>query len=418
MARPINKFSAKTAEALKAPGRHSDGGGLYLKVTPDGRRQWVFMYRWQGKQKEMGLGAFSPVAVPKGVKVRFVTLADARQKATDARAAIAVGTDPMAARRVAVEIPTFGKFADDLIDQMAPGFKNAKHLAQWRMTLGDTYCKAIRKKLVNEVDTADVLATLRPIWNTKAETASRIRGRIERVLDAAKAEGKRTGENPALWRGHLATLLPKRHKLQRGHHEAMPYESLPAFVASLREREAMSARALEFTILTAARSGETFGATWVEIDMIAKVWTIPAKRMKAGREHRVPLSPRSIEILSEMETLGSLPGSYVFPGAKRERPLSNMAMDMTLRRMKQDVTVHGFRSSFRDWCGEVSSFPREIAEAALAHTVGDETERAYRRGDALEKRRGLMAAWEMYCNNGQPVTKVERDDGATGRNSV
>ncbi|MET3853038.1 site-specific integrase [Rhizobium sp. OAE497] len=398
MARPINKFSAKTVEAIKDPGRHSDGGGLYLKVLPDGRRQWVFMYRWHGKQKEMGLGAYAPVNVPKGVKVDFVSLGDARQKATDARAAIAEGVDPMAARRAVVTVPEFGVFADELIDQMAPGFRNEKHLAQWRMTLGDTYCKPIRKKAVNEIDTDDVLKILRPIWATKSETASRIRGRIEYVLDAAKAKGFRSGENPAVWRGHLALLLPKRHKLTRGNHAAMPYTEVPSFMTALRGRVAVSARALEFTILTAARSGETFGAKWAEIDMVAKVWTIPADRMKAGRTHRVALSDAAISILTEMQKLGSLPGQFVFPGAKKDKPLSNMAMDMTLRRMKSDVTVHGFRSSFRDWCGEVSTFPREVAEAALAHIVGDETERAYRRGDALEKRRELMQAWASFCN--------------------
>lgn len=398
MARPINKFSAKTVEAIKDPGRHSDGGGLYLKVLPDGRRQWVFMYRWHGKQKEMGLGAYAPVNIPKGVKVDFVSLGDARQKATDARAAIAEGVDPMAARRAVVTVPEFGVFADELIDQMAPGFRNEKHLAQWRMTLGDTYCKPIRKKAVNEIDTEDVLKILRPIWATKSETASRIRGRIEYVLDAAKAKGFRSGENPAVWRGHLALLLPKRHKLARGNHAAMPYADVPAFMTALRKRVAVAARALEFTILTAARSGETFGATWAEIDMTAKVWTIPAKRMKAGRVHRVALSDAALSILTEMQKLGALPGQFVFPGAKKDKPLSNMAMDMTLRRMKSDVTVHGFRSSFRDWCGEVSNFPREVAEAALAHIVGDETERAYRRGDALEKRRELMQTWASFCN--------------------
>ncbi len=409
MAKPINKFSAKAVEALSKPGRHSDGGGLYLKVLPDGRRQWVFMYRWQGKQKEMGLGAFLPVNAMKGQRYEFVTLAEARQKATDARAAIAQGVDPMQARNKASGVPLFGEFADALIDDLASGFRNEKHLAQWRMTLGDTYCKTIRNKPVDQITTADVLEVLKPVWQKKAETASRIRGRIERVLNAAKAKGYRSGENPAAWRGHLANLLPKRQKLQRGHHAAMPFEDVPAFLAGLRGRPATAARALEFAILTAARSGEVYGAMWSEIDLKAQVWTVPATRMKAGRDHRVPLTPRAVAILEEMEKLGSEPDAYVFPGQKRERPLSNMAMDMILRRMKVDVTVHGFRSSFRDWAGEVSTFPREVAEAALAHVVGDETERAYRRGDALAKRRKMMEAWANYCEpKGKNVVAFKR----------
>lgn len=409
MAKPINKLSAKAVEALSKPGRHSDGGGLYLKVLPDGRRQWVFMYRWQGKQKEMGLGAFLPVNATKGQRYEFVTLAEARQKATDARAAIAQGVDPMQARNKASGVPLFGEFADALIDDLASGFRNEKHLAQWRMTLGDTYCKTIRNKPVDQITTADVLEVLKPVWQKKAETASRIRGRIERVLNAAKAKGYRSGENPAAWRGHLANLLPKRQKLQRGHHAAMPFEDVPAFLAGLRDRPATAARALEITILTAARSGEVYGATWSEIDLKAQVWTVPAARMKAGRDHRVPLTPRAVAILEEMKKLGSEPDAYVFPGQKRDRPLSNMAMDMILRRMEVAVTVHGFRSSFRDWAGEVSAFPREVAEAALAHVVGDETERAYRRGDALAKRRKMMEAWANYCEpKGKNVVAFKR----------
>ncbi|UYT56166.1 integrase arm-type DNA-binding domain-containing protein [Brucella sp. MAB-22] len=409
MAKPINKFSAKAVEALSKPGRHSDGGGLYLKVLPDGRRQWVFMYRWQGKQKEMGLGAFLPVKTEKGQRYEYVTLAEARQKATDARAAIAQDVDPMQARNTASGVPLFGEFADNLIDDLASGFRNEKHLEQWRMTLGDTYCKSLRSKRVDQITTADVLEVLKPIWQKKAETASRIRGRIERVLNAAKAKGHRSGENPAMWRGHLANLLPKRQKLQRGHHAAMPFEDVPAFLAGLRDRPATAARALEFTILTAARSGEVYGATWSEIDLKAQVWTVKAARMKAGRDHRVPLTPRAVAILEELKKLGSEPDAYVFPGQKRDRPLSNMAMDMIMRRMKIDVTVHGFRSSFRDWAGEVSTFPREIAEAALAHVVGDETERAYRRGDALAKRRKMMEAWANYCEpKGKNVLAFKR----------
>ncbi len=281
---------------------------------------------------------------------------------------------------------------------MRPQFRNAKHIAQWEMTLRD-YAAPLRQKLITDVTTADVLGVLKPIWLRKSETASRVRGRIERVLDAAKAKGLRTGENPALWRGHLDRLLPKRRKLARGHHKAMPYADVAAFIIELRKREAVAATALEFTILTAARSGETLGAKWHEIDWKDKIWTVPAERMKAGREHRVTLSSRTITILKKLAELGADENSFVFPGQKPGKPLSVMAMDMVLRRMEVDVTVHGFRSSFRDWCGEVSNFPRDVAEAALAHVVGDKTERAYRRGDSLEKRRKLMIAWASYCEH-------------------
>jgi integrase len=257
------------------------------------------------------------------------------------------------------------------------------------------YAAPLRDKPLDAIQTDDVLSVLTPLWQTKNETASRLRGRIERVLDAARAKGLRSGENPARWRGHLDHLLPKRQKLSRGHHAALPYADVPELVADLRNREGAAALALEFLILTAARSGEVLGAKWNEIDRDAKVWTVPAERMKAGREHRVPLTQRALQILATVEQVRT--GDYVFPGQRHGRPLSVMSMEMLLRRMKVDVTVHGFRSSFRDWAGECTSFPREIAEAALAHTVGDETERAYRRGDALEKRRKLMAAWASFC---------------------
>jgi integrase len=268
------------------------------------------------------------------------------------------------------------------------------------MTL-KTYAAPLRNLAVAEVDTAGVLNVLRPIWQSKPETASRLRGRIERVLDAARARGLRAGENPARWRGHLDHLLPKRQKLTRGHHAALPYVSVPAFMSELRERKAVAALALEFLILTAARSGEVLGARWEEIDFAANVWTVPAGRMKAGREHRVPLPARAVELLETVKLLttsddiASLP---IFPTQAGSKPLSAMALAMLLRRMKVACTVHGFRSSFRDWAGEATSFPRELAEAALAHTVGDATERAYRRGDALERRRKVMEAWAAYVD--------------------
>jgi len=387
MAIIMNKLSARAVETISKPGRHGDGGGLYLVVDKSGAKRWVFLYRRSDRLREMGLGG-----------VHFVTLAKARELAQDARTKLQAGVDPIQAKHTAPPlVPTFGDEADDFIAAMKPQFRNAKHIAQWEMTLRE-YAAPLRQKLITDVTTADVLGVLKPIWLTKSETASRVRGRIERVLDAAKAKGLRTGENPALWRGHLDKLLPKRRKLARGHHKAMPYADVAAFIIELRKRTAVAATALEFTILTAARSGETLGAKWHEIDWEHKIWTVPAERMKAGREHRVPLSPRAITILKKLGEFGADENSFVFPGQKPGKPLSVMAMDMVLRRMEVDVTVHGFRSSFRDWCGEVSNFPRDVAEAALAHVVGDKTERAYRRGDALEKRRKLMIAWDSYCN--------------------
>lgn len=392
MAIKLNKLSSRFVSTVTKPGRHSDGGNLYLVVDKSGAKRWVFFYRHDNRMREMGLGGLTSVG-----------LADARERAAEARALSSKRIDPLFARKSEVKnVPTFGEIADDFLAAMRPQFRNAKHAAQWEMTLR-VYAKPLRAIRVDEVTTVDVLKVLKPIWHTKSETASRLRGRVERVLDAAKARGLRSGENPALWRGHLANLLPKRKKLARGHHAAMPYVDVPAFIASLRKRDAVAARALEFTILTAARSGETFGATWAEIDLEKNVWTVPADRMKGYREHRVPLVPRVVALLTEMAVFGTEGDRPIFPGRKSRKapgavkPLSTMAMDMQLRRMKVDFTVHGFRSSFRDWCGEESTFPREIAEAALAHIVGDETERAYRRSDALEKRRKLMTAWSNYC---------------------
>jgi integrase len=387
MARTLHRLKSKQAESAGV-GRHADGGGLYLDRDSSGRSRWIFMYTRGGKRREMGLG-------PAGKD--GVSLGKARDAAGIAREALKNGLDPIEARDAAppevVPVPTFGEVADEFVSAQSPQWRNEKHRAQWSMTL-KIYAKPLRHLPVDQVDTAAVLEVLQSIWLTKPETASRLRGRIERVLDAAKAKGHRTGENPALWRGHLDHLLPKRQKLTRGHHAALPYAALPAFVASLRAREAVAALGLEFLILTAARSGEVLGATWDEIDLAAKVWTVPASRMKAGREHRVPLSAQGIAVLEKAKALRT--GDYVFPGRSRDGQLSSMAFEMLLRRMKAEVTSHGFRSTFRDWAGEVSNFPRELAEAALAHTVGDATERAYRRGDALEKRRKLMEAWAGF----------------------
>lgn len=385
MARSLQKLSDTFAKSSKlASGRHSDGGGLYLNVSETGSRSWLFMWKKDGKRREMGLGAYPETS-----------LAKARTKAADCRAFVADGKDPIQERdRQETIIPTFGDEADALIIAMKPQFRNAKHIAQWEMTL-KVYAKPLRPTPVNEIETEDVLKVLKPIWLEKPETASRVRGRIERVLDSARAKGLRTGENPARWRGHLDHLLPKRQMLSRGHHASMSYDGVPDFMTRLRESEAMAARALEFLILTAARSGEVLLAKWDEFDFATKVWTVPAARMKAGREHRVPLSDTAFNIIKQLSE--DRINDYVFAGQRAKRPLSSMSMAMLLRRLKfPNVSVHGFRSSFRDWTGDKTSFPREIAEAALAHAVGDATEQAYRRSDALARRRKLMEAWEKF----------------------
>lgn len=388
MARQLNRLSSRAVATLSKPGRHADGGGLYLSVGPGEARRWVFLYRWRGRLKEMGLGGLSSVS-----------LAKARQRAEAARGLIADGIDPLEAKRTARAVPTFGEMADTLIADLGPQWRNPKHRAQWKSTL-ENEAAGLRSLPVDKIETVDVLEVLKPIWSAKPETASRVRGRIERVLDAAKAKGFRSGENPARWRGHLDHLLPKRQKLTRGHHAALPFARVPGFVAELRERDAMAALALEFAILTAARSGEVRGATWAEMDLAAKVWTVPANRMKAGREHRVPLSGRAIEILEKVKPLGGKPSAFVFPAAKPGTGLSDAAFSALLKRMGKEtgaLTPHGFRSSFRDWAWEKASYPRELAETALAHVVANETERAYRRGDALAKRRKMMDAWAAFC---------------------
>lgn len=396
MGRQLKRLSARTVATLTTPGRHNDGEGLYLTISAAGAKSWLYLFRWQGKLKEMGLGGVSTVS-----------LADARDKASDARKQVKAGINPIDAKREAGAAAegqkTFGQFSDDLVKDIQSGFRNEKHRWQWSHTL-KTYAAALRPLPIDAVTTEQVLDVIKPLWLTKQETASRLRGRIERVLDAAKAKGLRSGENPARWRGHLDHLLPRRQKLQRGHHAAMPYADVPDFAADLRQREATAALALEFTIVCASRSGEVLGATWAEIDRKAKVWTIPGKRMKAGLEHRVPLTDRALSILDAAEKVKQ--SEFVFPGARQGKPLSNMAMaNLLKKRMKHEgLTVHGFRSSFRDWAGECTAFPREVAEAALAHVVGDQTERAYRRGDALEKRRKLMDAWARFV--GAPKAKA------------
>jgi integrase len=414
----IHKLSARQVETAKA-GKLSDGGGLYLIVGPGTSKRWAFIFKPSkgAKDREMGLGS------AREGSTRFVSLVRARELAAEGRETLAKGIDPIKAREEATAppAPPFGEFADTYVETMEAGWRNAKHRAQWRQSLRD-HAGTLREKRLDAIGTEDVLGILKPIWLTKAETARRVRSRVERILDAARVAGHRSGENPARWKGHLDKLLPKPPKLTRGHHPAMPYAEVPAFIAKLQERPAVAALALEFTILTAARSAETLGAAWLEIDRNAKLWTVRGERMKSWRrdknprnhDHRVPLSARALEILDEMHKLGT--EGFIFPGQRPKHPLSSMALEMLLRRMGiGDATPHGFRSSFRDWAGDCTSFPREVAEAALSHAAGDETEQAYRRGDALQKRRRLMDAWARYCGRVPSANVIEPKFGQAAR---
>ena len=415
MSRARNKLTAKEAATLKAPGRHSDGGSLYLVIDGDGaamRRRWLYYFNWNGKRREMGLGSASVVL--RSENKLATSLAEARRLRDEAERLVREGRDPIAFRDLAREEraakPTFGEIADKLLAAKEGEWRNQKHRQQWRDSL-TALAAPLRPRPVDEIDTAAVLAVLTPLWREKQETASRLRGRIEAVLDAAKAQNYRSGENPAAWRGHLSHLLAKRGKLSRGHHAAMAYADVPAFLAKLRDLETIAAMALEFCILTATRSGEVYGARWSEIDMAAKVWTVPAGRMKAGREHRVPLSERAMAILERL--FEARTGDVVFPSPRGNRPLSGMAMTNVMNRLEVDgASIHGFRSAFRDWAGNETHTPREVAEAALAHTVGDKAEQAYPRGDALEKRRALMAAWAAWCEpKADNVVSIKKSGG-------
>lgn len=386
--RARNKLSVRQVAAITAPGIYSDGGGLYLRVRQSGR-SWFYIGTLDGKRIELGLGPAIDV-----------TLAKARERADEIRQMLLDGKDPRQERAKAktkkTPVITFGRFAEDLLDDIEDGFKNRKHRDQWRSTLTG-HAKALSDVPINEVTTEQVLAVLQPIWLSKHETASRLRGRIERVLDAAKVKGLRSGENPARGRGHLDLLLPKWSKSNVKHHPALPFAEVGKFLADLRQRPAVAARALEFAILTAARSGEVRGMTWAEVDLDARLWRVPADRMKAGFTHEVPLSDAAMSILRSVREDGHKPSDIVFP-APRGGALSDMSLSQLLKRMgRTGITVHGFRSTFRDWAGETTQFGREEVEMALAHTVASSVERAYRRGRALDKRRELMAAWAAYC---------------------
>jgi integrase len=399
-------LSAQFVRTAK-PGRYCDGDGLYLLVKKSGVRFWIFRYKVNGsKLREAGLGRA-------GEGRNSVRLAEAREKASSLFRQVKSGIDPLSARDAmaaaakaaaedaAVKRVTFRDAAQRYIDGHAPSWRNPKHAAQWGATI-ETYANPVFGDLpVGDVATTHVLAAIEPIWLSKPETASRLRGRIERILDLAKTRGWRAGENPAAWKGHLALTLPARSKVRKvEHHAALPWREIADFMLALKDQHGVGARALQFAILTAARSGEVRGARWSEIDMSAATWIVPAGRMKGGREHRVPLPKTALDVLREMAAarLSKDSEALVFPGRDAGRPLSDMSLTAVLRRMRRgDLTAHGFRSSFRDWAAETTANPTELVEMALAHAVGNKVEAAYRRGDLFEKRRRLMVEWASFC---------------------
>jgi len=398
MARAVGRLTALKVEKAKQPGMYADGAGLYLRVTDTGAKNWILRFMLDRRSRWMGLGP-----------LLLYGLAEARARALDARRKRHEGIDPIEARRAerarqrldAAKVITFKQCAEAYIASHRAGWRNEKHKYQWSATLSTYAYPVIGALPVQSIDTALVLKVLEPIWTVKSETASRVRQRIENILDFAKVRSWRDGENAARWRGHLDKLLPARSRVREvTHHAALPYAELPGFLASLRTRQAIAARGLEFLILTAARTGEVIGARWNEIDLLNKTWTVPAGRMKAHREHRVPLSPRAFALLGQMQAAGQNhdTNAFVFPGPKPGKPLSNTAFLMLMRRMgRGDLTAHGFRATFKTWASERTSFQNEIVEASLAHTIGGKVEQAYRRGDLFEKRRRLTGAWAAFC---------------------
>lgn len=389
------KLTARTVDAIREPRRYGDGAGLWLHVGPTGGKSWVLRYKRHGRAREMGLGP-----------VDLVPLAEAREKARQARRKLLDGIDPLderAAEKRAAEVEraravTFTDAAEGFIAAQEAGWRNRKHRQQWRSTLR-TYAEPVFGKLpVAEVDTDLVLRALEPIWTEKPETASRLRGRIEAVLDWAAARKLREGANPARWKGHLDTLLPARSKVAAvKHHKAVPWREVPDAMARIAGAGGIGAAALRFAVLTACRSGEVRGARWAEIDMDAREWVVPAERMKARKAHRVPLSDAAMAVLEEMRPLAGGGDGLVFPSTKPGRSISDMTMAAVLKRLGIGATVHGFRSSFSDWAAETTNYPHEVREMALAHTVSNAVERAYRRGDLFERRRRLMEDWARYC---------------------
>ena len=414
MPRPIGKLSALQVNKLAKPGLYGDGGGLALQITKTGAKSWLFRFMRDGKAYGMGLGA-----------THTISLAEARQKALDARKLLAEGINPLEEkkeRRVAEALErakamTFDQCADAYIAAHKSSWKNAKHADQWKNTLATYASPTFGKMPVGQVDTPLVVKCLSSIWETKTETASRLRGRIESVLDWATTSGYRIGENPARWKGHLDNLLATISKASRTkHHPSLPWEQIGAFVKALRDRDGIAARAVEFAILTACRSGEVRGARWPEFDLTRKIWTIPAERMKAKREHQVPLSEATLKLLKTLPKDDDN-AALVFAGSKNQ-VLSDMSLTAVLRRMNEGekptwtdsqgagITVHGFRSTFRMWAAETTSYPREVAEHALAHQLPDAVERAYQRGTQFEKRRAMMADWGIFCSKPQGAASV------------
>ncbi len=393
MGRAVNRLTAVAIRALKAPGLYPDGAGLYLKVDPRGSKRWVFIFQWLGKRTEMGLGGLADVGV-----------VEARERRDAARKLVREGKNPIAERDrpAPSEVPAFGAVADALVVALTPGFKSESHIAGWKRTF-EKDAKSLRPIPVDRVSTEHVLKVLKPIWLTKADTARRTRGRIERVLDGAKATGLIASpwENPARWQGHLVHLLPRSPKLTHGHRRAISWQEAPAAYAQILAKNSMGSWCLAFTILTAARENASTGCRWREIDREAAVWTVPGGRLgrmkgvgETPQSLRVPLSDAALAILDEMAKLGTDPDAFVFPGLRGQ--LSNSTMDRVLADLGIDATPHGWRSTFKDWAEDATSFPDTLSEEALAHKVGDEVRQAYRRSDALERRRKLMQAWANY----------------------
>lgn len=390
--RTLNRLSANLVKAVAERGYYADGGGLYFRVSAFGTRLWAFRYMRAGRAREMGLGPYPDVS-----------LKEARERAAQARKQLRDALDPIDQRHQArsamvadrESAMTFSQCAAAYVAAKEKEWKNAKHGDQWRNTLASYAEPVIGSLLVRDVRQSHILKIVEPIWDTKTETASRLRGRIESVLDYATARGYRQGDNPARWKGHLDKMLATPRKLARvEHHAALYYDSMAAFMLALRGQPGTGARALEFAILTAARSGEVRGAVWDEVDLDKAVWTIPESRMKAGREHRVPLASGALELLRGLPRIDG--SALLFPNTKGA-PLSDMTLTAVLRRMGQTVTAHGFRSTFRDWAGETTSYPREVIEHALAHQLKDKAEAAYARGTLFDKRRRLMADWDAFC---------------------
>jgi len=391
---------------IREPGLHTDGGGLYLRVGAEGRHaSWIAIYHLAGRRREIGLGSTDTVS-----------LARAREKAAEVRALVDRAIDPIEARRTARAIPTFGEVADEWIQAQSLNVKSDKSVARWRRAIGaQGYSEALRSKRIDAISTEDVLAVLRPIWHTKATTARTVRSYIESVLDAAKARKLRSGDNPAAWAGNLEPLLGQSKRSTKGH-AAVPWRTMPDLMIAVRSKATVAAKALEFIILTAARTSEALKAKWSEIDFDRAVWTVPAERMKMGIEHTIPLSKAALDILRGLRPKMPMRDAFIFGGAK---PLSNMTAAMLMRRLGYSETVHGTaRSGFRDWAGSATNYPRELAEEALAHAVGDATERAYRRETALERRRPMMSDWSTFLAGKLPPIDHQYSSGKPAQSSA